>query len=275
MLVIAVALLELNETYLSCGGRPVVVRLVVKSFELLQICARLLGQPANHCLAAVVPEWQAGQGTLLWWFKQIVHLVIVNLVVAQQHLHRCFAVSILFNFPTAPVDTAQETRDHTSVCKAFTAAHGMCFPGSSNPVGEESDIETIEEVFDGGRHCDKRSVSFPSMLIASLQAKVYQEPTFRVKKLLLHHVGIVHGIEIEGVFLALVFGVGDPHDVIPVSQRGQLSVAILGLSQFGLGGGGRCTGANNDIEFPLGLEKRSDTRNDSDAHDGSSNIHVS
>jgi hypothetical protein len=113
------------------------------------------------------------------------------------------------------------------------------------------------------------------MLIASLQAKVYQEPTFRVKKLLLHHVGIVHGIEIEGVFLALVFGVGDPHNVIPVSQRGQLSVAIFGLSQFGLGGDGRCTGTNNDIEFPLGLEKRSDTRNDSDAHDGCSNIHVS
>jgi hypothetical protein len=151
----------------------------------------------------------------------------------------------------------------------------MCFPSSSNPVCEESDIESIEEVFDGGRDCGKRLVSFPSMLIASFQAKVYQAPTFRVKKLLLHHVGIVDGIEVEGIFLALVLGVGDPHDVIPVSQRGQLLVAIFGLSEFGLGGDGRCTGANNDIEFSLGLEKRSDTRNDSDAHDGCSNIHVS
>lgn len=95
--------------------------------------------------------------------------------------------------------------------------------------------------------------------------------TLGIEHLLLCNLRIIHSTELEGVFLAPILRIGDPHHVVPVPQRRQLSVAGDGL-RLGLGRG-RGTRANDDIDLSFGLEEGSNTRNDSDTHCDGSHIH--
>lgn len=80
------------------------------------------------------------------------HLVIVNLVVTERHLNGSLSVALLFDLPAASVDATQEPRNDTSIRKTFTATHRVCFPSPGDTVCKYRDVESIEEVFDRGRH---------------------------------------------------------------------------------------------------------------------------
>lgn len=138
-------------TNLRRRSRAIRVCLIIKALKLLQARTPLLRQPTDHCLASVVPKRKPCQCALLGRLKQIIHLVVIYLVVAQRDLHGSLSVAILFHLPTPSVNAAQESGNDTSVRETFTAAHRVCLAGSSNTVGEESNVKTIEEVLDRWR----------------------------------------------------------------------------------------------------------------------------
>lgn len=136
----------------------------------------------------------------------------------------------------------------------------MRFPGSSNAVGKEGDIESAEKVLYGRSNCDP-PVSISMTFCFTLAWNTSDPRTFSIKDLLLSNLCIINSIELKRILLMLMFRVRNPHKSVSIPQCSQC-FAVFGVLLFSF----VRTRTDNDIQLPFRFQERPDTCNHPNTH---------
>lgn len=141
----------MRPVYLCSRCGAVHIGLVVELLKFLQCSAGFLCQTHDNCLAMVVPDRQPGWRALFWGLKQVVNTVAVNLKILEGDLDLCRACRVLFNLLAPAIYGAQQTRNDATISQRFPAAHRVCLASSCAAMGEDGQVEAVEEMLYRGR----------------------------------------------------------------------------------------------------------------------------
>ena len=78
----------------------------------------------------IVTDGKSRRCALLWWLEEIVYAIAVDLKILQCDLHLCSPGSVLLNLLAPSVDSAQQSRDYTTVGQRLSSSHCMCLAGT-------------------------------------------------------------------------------------------------------------------------------------------------
>lgn len=92
-------------------------------------------------------------------FKQIENLVVVDLIIGEGNLDPRPARRIFVDLSAPSIDPREQSWDDPTLGQCFPTSHRMRFPRSRGAVGENGDVESVEEMLDRGRHCKR--IRFP------------------------------------------------------------------------------------------------------------------